>query len=154
MLKPIILWIFLAIVGMGMYYVQAHRHILPGEFKIYIKPNGQVSSNPSGDSTEKVLPTLVDYEGFYGCYIACYSADNQKAIYTVEPSINVIGLIRVQGKYKGSRCIAYSYQDNGGNTEEEAEGLAAVCTKHFPNSCADHSCWGKGDTGQWFNLKD
>lgn len=154
MLKPIILWVFLAIVGVAMYYVQTHRHNLPNEFKIYIRPTGKVSSNPSLDSTPKILPTPIDYEGFYGCYVACYSANSEGAIYSIAQDINVVGLIRVEGQYKGSQCIAYAYQDKEGKEEPKAEELAALCTKHFASACADNSCWANGDTGQWFNLKD
>lgn len=154
MLKPLTLWVFLAIVGVGMYYVQTRRHILPNEFKIYIKPNGKVSSNPSLDSTAKILPTPIDYEGFYGCYLACYSSGDEGIVYSIAQNTNVVGVIRVEGQYKGSKCIAYAYQDEEGKGEPDAEGLAALCRKHFPQTCAGNSCWAKGDTGHWFNLKD
>src|SRR4051812_11606797 len=47
---------------------------LPTDFRVYVG-GGAVVNHPTDGFTERVLPTVNDYQGADGCYVACYTHD-------------------------------------------------------------------------------
>ena len=75
-----------------------NRFLLPEDFKVYAGNHGVVN-HPVQGLTEKTLTTRNLFQKTPGCYIACYSRDPEKGIYSVGDGIFVMGQIRVKGKY-------------------------------------------------------
>lgn len=120
---------------------------LPPCFKVYSNEHGFAVPHPSPDFVEKHIPTVNLFDHTPGCYVACYSKNPDKAVYSVTPTIYLIGQIRVRGNYVGRQCVPEYYE----NADIRAEKFfKELCSKSF--SCPGNSCWAGGDTGIWFGL--
>ena len=98
--------------------------------------------------TEKTLTTRNLFQKTPGCYIACYSRDPEKGIYSVGDGIFVMGQIRVKGKYDERVCKPDQFENKDISAEQKFKDL---CNKHIPN-CVKN-CWAGGDTGGWFGIQ-
>jgi len=124
----------------------ASRTLLDKEFKVYT--NGSVVINhPAPGFTEKVLPTNNNYAAAPGCYMACYSHEQDKSAYGLRDNIYVMGQVRVPGKYQGHICMASRYASEVSN----AQAFKDLCNRTFADVC-NGNCWAGGDTGGWFGI--
>lgn len=122
-------------------------NLIHQDFKVYVSPSGQVSKVPMPDWQKRVLPTVNDYTGGDGGYIAAYSRNGDKAVYSVGDGIFVVGQIRLQGQYVGGIFVPQGYE---GVDISADPTLKSLCDKTFPDSAP---CWAGGDTGGWFGLR-
>lgn len=120
--------------------------LLPENFAVYV--NGYtVINHPARGFQRKVLPTVNDFRGTPGCYVACYSHDEQRGVYPVSNSIFVMGQVRVPGRYEARVCLPDRY---GRSDISAAQGIKELCKASIPD-CGT-GCWGGGDTGGWFGI--
>ena len=124
-----------------------NRFLLPEDFKVYAGNHGVVN-HPVQGLTEKILTTRNLFQKTPGCYIACYSRDSEKGIYSVGDGIFVMGQIRVKGKYDERVCKPDQFENKDISAEQKFKDL---CNKHIPN-CVKN-CWAGGDTGGWFGIQ-
>lgn len=121
--------------------------LLPEVFRVYVNGN-TVINHPARGFQERVLPTVNDFRGAPGCYVACYSHDRAGGVYGVGGNIYVMGQVRVPGHYEGRVCLP----DRFGHADiSAASGIRQLCKASVP-SCGNN-CWGGGDTGGWFGIK-
>ena len=120
--------------------------ILPERFRVYVSGN-TVINHPQPGFKERVLPTVNDFRGAPGCYVACYSHDAHQSIYGVGGNIYVMGQVRVPGHYEGRVCLPDRY---GHADISAAPGIKELCKASIP-ACGN-GCWGGGDTGGWFGV--
>lgn len=125
----------------------ANRFLLPEDFKVYVGSQGVVNY-PYPGLTEKTLKTRNIFQRTPGCYIACYSKDAEKGIYSVGDGIYVMGQIRVKGRYVERVCKPDQYETKDISAEKKFKDL---CNKHIPE-CVNN-CWAGGDTGGWFGIQ-
>ncbi len=120
--------------------------LLPADFRVFAADDAVVN-HPVDGFGARVLPTVNDFRGAPGCYVACYSHDSTHASYGVGGGIYVLGQVRVAGRYDGRVCrpTAFGHADIS-----RAPAIAALCSKAVP-ACQGH-CWGGGDTGGWFGI--
>lgn len=121
--------------------------ILPEDFRVYVR-GSTVINHPQPGFDERVLPTVNDFRGEPGCYVACYSHDARRGVYGVGGSIYVMGQVRVPGHYEGRVCLPDRY---GRSDISAAQGIKELCKASIP-ACGD-GCWGGGDTGGWFGVR-
>jgi len=120
--------------------------MLPEDFRVYVRGN-TVINHPLRGFDERVLPTVNDFRGAPGCYVACYSHDRAHGVYGVGGNTYVMGQVRVPGRYEGRVCRP----DRFGHADiSAASGIKELCKAGIP-SCGDN-CWGGGDTGGWFGI--
>jgi|APSaa5957512622_1039677.scaffolds.fasta_scaffold130635_2 hypothetical protein len=122
--------------------IMGHQY-LPDPFSLYYKDN-KATNEIVADATQVSLPTNNNFSITIGCYVVCYS--HQEGVYAVGDSINVIGQVRVNGRYDAN----YICQPKR-NAEEDlsqSEFLQHVCNKSF-RAC-NGNCWAGGDSGGWF----
>jgi len=121
---------------------------LPEDFKVYT--NGNVVVNwPYPGFDERTLRTVNHYEGQDGGYVAIYTRNQEKGIYSVGGGIYVIGQIRVQGEYVGRIFVPTGYQIGDDITRDRE--ILKTCEEHFPGMGED--MWIGGDTGGWFGIQ-
>ncbi len=121
--------------------------LLPESFRVYVRGN-TVINHPQPGFQERVLPTVNDFRGAPGCYVACYSRNSQGSAYGVGGGIHVVGQVRVPGRYEGRVCLPDRY----GRADISAQpGIQELCKASIP-ACGDQ-CWGGGDTGGWFGVQ-
>jgi len=125
-----------------------NQAILPANFKVYTQGRGAVNS-PYPGLEAKTLPTINDFIGSPGCYIACYSREEKNSIYSVGGGIYVMGQVRVPGSYSGRICLPKNYEEADISAEPEFKNL---CARSLPQACKGDSCWAGGDTGGWFGI--
>lgn len=125
-----------------------NRSILPANFKVYVKDN-TVVNQPYEGFEEKILPTVNEFTGEPGCYVACYSHQEEGSIYSVGDGIYVMGQVRVPGSYVGRICRPQGYESADISAETQFKEL---CVRNLPNVCKGNSYWVGGDTGGWFGI--
>lgn len=123
------------------------QYLLPTDFKVYVDSSNSVISHPAPGYIEKVLPTVNKYTGDDGGYIAVYSRDEERSVYSVGDGIYVVGQIRLQGYYQGRifQPKGYENQDISANQE-----LKTLTKETFPGHKG--GTWAGGDTGGWFGI--
>jgi hypothetical protein len=92
----------------------------------------------------KPLPVVNRYRGPDGGYIALYTRDRKKAVYTVGGGIYVVGVVRLKGEYVGRVFHPHGYLNQDISVAQEFKDL---CRELF-----DVEGWAGGDTGGWFGL--
>ncbi len=121
---------------------------LPEDFKVY--SNGKDVINwPAPGFEEITLPTFNDYMGKDGGYIAIYTHDESKGLYSVGDGIYVMGQIRVQGRYNDRIFVPQGYSLGDNITQDEK--FLEACKAHFPDMT--NEMWVGGDTGGWFGFQ-
>nr|WP_322661282.1 NB-ARC domain-containing protein [Dendronalium sp. ChiSLP03b]MDZ8206571.1 NB-ARC domain-containing protein [Dendronalium sp. ChiSLP03b] len=95
------------------------------------------------------LPTVNEFVGYPGCYIAAYSHQQQGSAYSVGSDIYVMGQVRVSGSYQQTRdginiCVPNGYAIDSDISADKA--LNQKFSKTLPEACKDDSCWAGGDT--------
>jgi C1A family cysteine protease len=123
-------------------------NMLPEDFKVYIRPDGSVDNQPQPGTQEKVLPTVNQYTGLDGGYIACYSRNQGEGVYSVGDGIYVMGQIRLQGSYTNRIFYPQGYENQDISSSQELKNL---CNSTFA-SCKGEG-WAGGDTGGWYGLR-
>jgi hypothetical protein len=123
-------------------------NFLPEDFKVYVGLNGDVINYPASGYEERILPTVNNYKGSDGGYIACYSHNQEGGIYSVGENIYVIGQIRLQGQYINRIFYPHGYENQDIGAIQEFKDL---CNQTFP-ACKEGG-WAGGDTGGWFGLR-
>ena len=121
---------------------------LPEDFRIFMNHQGifGTSKSEGPEAESRILPTVNQYKGAYGGYVAFYSRDPAKAVYSVGGGIYVVGQIRLKGRYIGRifHPEGYEYQDISAVSE-----FKALCRQTF-----GVEGWAGGDTGGWFGKFD
>ncbi len=119
---------------------------LPEDFRVYIDPNTHaVGNNPLEGYEERTLPTVNRYTGEDGGYLAIYSHDASKAVYSVADDIYVVGQVRLKGHYAGRIFHPEGYENMDIGSLDEFKQLA--------REVFDIEGWAGGDTGAWFGLE-
>ncbi|WP_425411923.1 hypothetical protein [Legionella massiliensis] len=126
---------------------EVNKTLLSSPFPVYVIGNSGVINHPYPGAKQVMLPTDNSYTGAPGCYIACYS--HQPGVYAVSPTINVMGQIRVIGKYVDRICQPSGYE----NRDISAVGKFKVLCSVKIRSCHFIECWAGGDTGGWFGIQ-
>ncbi|AHE67846.1 hypothetical protein [Legionella oakridgensis] len=123
--------------------------LLPSPFPVYVigQDKSTVINHPYPGAEKKWLPTDNSYTEKPGCYIACYS--HQSGVYSVSPTIYVMGQIRVKGQYLNRICQPEHYQNQD---ISKAESFKKLCSEKIA-SCKNIECWAGGDTGGWFGIQ-
>lgn len=125
-----------------------NRAILPADFKVYTRGTAVVNT-PYPGFQQKILPTVNRFTGDPGCYIACYSRQQDNSIYPVGGGMYVMGQVRVPGSYESRICRPKGYEQADISAEPKFKQL---CHVSLPNTCNGDSCWAGGDTGGWFGI--
>jgi hypothetical protein len=127
---------------------RASQQLLPENFTIYT--DGIVTINhPVMGLTAKLLPTVNLYKGTPGCYIACYSHQQENSAYGVGNNIYVHGQVRIAGRYTGRICEPTNF---AGKDISSEEAFKTICSGQI-KTCTDRQCWAGGDTGGWFGIQ-
>ncbi|MCE2993357.1 MAG: hypothetical protein ACK5WS_04530 [Alphaproteobacteria bacterium] len=124
--------------------VDHKNYILPEETRMYLSESGDLAEVQIDSSyREIVVPMINYYKGEGGCYLVCYSVDSDHSAYPLGNGNYVVGQIRMDGKYFGSKCVS-----------KVAVNFDAmdVCHDFFSNQCFANSCWIGSETGAWFGL--
>lgn len=90
------------------------------------------------------VPTVNDFTGFPGCYIAAYSREQTNSAYSVGGGIYVMGQVRVPGRYEGRICQPQGYE---GQDISGLDYFKELFEQKLPNACQNRQCWAGGDTG-------
>ncbi|WP_234300732.1 WGR domain-containing protein [Sphaerospermopsis aphanizomenoides] len=119
---------------------------LPEDFRVFTDDMDMVGIYPDGEQgvEERILPTVNQYTGADGGYVAFYSRDPAKAVYSVGGDIYVVGQIRLKGRYIGSIFHPEGYENQDISAVPE---FKALCRQTF-----GVEGWAGGDTGGWFDL--
>ena len=125
-----------------------NRALLPATFKVYIEADVGVVNVPYPGLEERLLPTVNDFVGYPGCYVAAYSHRVDNSAYSVGEDIYVMGQVRVPGRYQGRICQPQGYEGVDISAQSEFGELFA---EKLPVTCSA-GCWAGGDTGGWFGL--
>lgn len=120
---------------------------LPPCFKVYVDEKGIPFQHFETGYEERLIPVVNLFTRTPGCYVACYSHNPDKAVYSVANNIYLIGHIRVRGNYEGKMCVPENYENSDIRGEKAFKEL---CSRSF--SCIGNSCWAGGATGVWFGL--
>ena len=123
--------------------------LILGTFNVYA--TGFDPSNPMlmpGSSRDIVIKNNVDFKGSPACYIACYSYQKQRSIYSIGHNLYVMGNIRVSGTYQGKVCKPTHFEDKDISKEVDFKQL---CSKKI-KACKSGQCWAGGDTGDGFGI--
>lgn len=131
-----------------MLYENLKYNILPEDFKVYVGPDNSVVNWPMDGYEERSLPTVNNYTGPDGGYIAYYSRNEEGGVYSVGDGIYVMGQIRLRGQYINRIFHPYGYENKDISTVQEFKDL---CNQTFP--VCKGGCWAGGDTGGWFGLQ-
>lgn len=124
------------------------QYFLPTDFKVYVESGNSVINHPAPGYVEKVLPTVNKYTGDDGGYIAVYSRDEQRSVYSVGNGIYVVGQIRLQGYYQGRIFHPKGYENQDISANQELKNLT---NETFPGHIG--GTWAGGDTGGWFGIE-
>jgi|GEM_PF-1545238 len=125
-----------------------NRVLLPENFPVYVEDNVVVNV-PYPGFAPKTLPTVNEFQGYPGCYIAAYSHNEEDSVYGVGGDIFVMGQVRVPGRYEGRICRPKGYETADISALPEFKELLR---RSLP-ACKDGSCWAGGDTGGWFGIE-
>ena len=127
---------------------EPNKTILPANFKVYVRDNVVVNV-PYPGFEEKTLPTVNQFIGVPGCYVAAYSRRKEKSVYSVGGGIYVMGQVRVPGSYQERICLPVGYEKVDISAEPRFKLMFA---KVLPSVCKE-GCWAGGDTGGWFGIQ-
>ncbi|MBN4003833.1 NB-ARC domain-containing protein [Nostoc sp. LPT] len=121
---------------LGLSHSDPNRKILPADFS--------------------ALPTVNEFVGSPGCYIAAYSHQQQGSAYSVGSNIYVMGQVRVSGSYQQTRdginiCVPNGYTIDSDISADKA--LNQKFSKTLPETCKDDSCWAGGDTADFLGRR-
>lgn len=119
--------------------------ILPKRFPVYVSGT-TVINHPMPNFNKRILFTNNKYRGYPGCYIACYSHD-QNSVYGVSKTIYVKGQIRVAGHYQGKICQPSGYVNKDISAAPYFKKLCNTRMKSCKNGC-----WAGGATGGWLGI--
>ncbi|CAD5990225.1 hypothetical protein PCC9214_05744 [Planktothrix tepida] len=121
---------------------------LPEDFRVFTSDSGIVGiASGGGQEVEpRILPTVNQYKGADGGYVAFYSRDPANAVYSVGGGIYVVGQIRLKGRYIGRIFHPEGYLNQDISAVSE---FKALCRKTF-----GVEGWAGGDTGGWFGKFD
>ena len=125
-----------------------NRAILPAAFTVYVG-GGVVANGPFPGLEATILPTVNQFLDYPGCYVACYSGNQENSIYSVGGGIYVMGQVRVPGSYEGRICRPGDYETADISA---ASKFKALCAENLADACSGNSCWTGGDTGGWFGI--
>lgn len=125
-----------------------NRAILPAAFPVYAG-RGAVVNRPFPGLEPTTLPTVNQFLDYPGCYVACYSRNQENSIYSVGGGIYVMGQVRVPGSYEGRICLPRDYETADISAEPK---FKALCAENLADACSGSSCWAGGDTGGWFGI--
>jgi len=157
--------IFMALMECTLGYGQSfNARVLPSNFIIYTNGTSGSLNQVDGSFKKTILPTTQhrpsghasgnffshnDYTQNPGCYVACYTQNPDKAIYSVANGIYIIGQIRVAGIYVQRNCVplGMARQDLSQNA-----AFKTLCEKKFPEACPEGRCWAGGETGGWLGI--
>ncbi len=123
--------------------------LLPDKFLVYFSYQYGVLNHPEPGFERRILPTVNDFRGAPGCYVACYSRSKEDSIYPVGGNIFVMGQVRVQGTYSRRVCLPGGFETADISASSY---FHKVCQRHIP-ACRTHGCWAGGDTGGWFGIQ-
>lgn len=124
-------------------------YMLPEKYYVYAGNDGVVNV-PYPGLKKVLLPTVNKYKESPGCYIACYSHDKSRAVYSVGGDIYVMGQVRVKGNYENRICLPEGYE----SADISALDLfKKICNENISN-CSNGGCWAGGDTGGWFGIQE
>jgi hypothetical protein len=127
---------------------EPNKAILPANFKVYVRDNVVVNVSYPGFE-EKTLPTVNEFIGYPGCYVAAYSRRKEKSVYSVGGGIYVMGQVRAPGSYQGRICLPVGYE----KVDISADfNFKLFLAKVLPSAC-EEGCWAGGDTGGWFGIQ-
>ena len=117
---------------------------LPEDFRVFTNDRGIVGTNSGGIDgfEERILPTVNQYTGEDGGYVAFYSGNPAKAVYSVGGGIYVVGQIRLKGRYIGRIFHPADYENQDISAVPKFKML---CRQTF-----GVEGWAGGDTGGWF----
>lgn len=90
------------------------------------------------------VPTVNDFTGFPGCYVAAYSRTQRNSVYSVGGGIYVMGQVRVPGRYEGRICQPAGYE---GQDISRLDYFKDLFEQTLPDACSKRICWAGGDTG-------
>jgi hypothetical protein len=90
------------------------------------------------------VPTVNDFTGFPGCYVAAYSRTQRNSVYSVGDGIYVMGQVRVPGRYEGRICQPVGYE---GQDISRLDYFKDLFEQTLPDACRKRICWAGGDTG-------
>ncbi|MBD2485569.1 hypothetical protein [Planktothrix sp. FACHB-1365] len=121
---------------------------LPENFRIFMNHQGIYGTSRSEglEAESRILPTVNQYKGADGGYVAFYSRDPANAVYSVGGGIYVLGQIRLKGRYIGRIFHPEGYLNQDISAVPE---FKALCRKTF-----GVEGWAGGDTGGWFGKFD
>ncbi|WP_414519809.1 hypothetical protein [Nostoc sp. PCC 9305] len=88
------------------------------------------------------LPTVSDFKGSPGCYIAAYS--RQKIGHPVGNNVYVVGQVRVRGHYEGKNCEPKGYE---GKKIDSLDDFKKFFDQKLPQTCKNKNCWAGKETG-------
>ena len=125
-----------------------NKAILPANFKVYVKDNVVVNVSYPGFE-ERTLPTVNNFIGYPGCYVAAYSHRKENSVYSVGGDIYVMGQVRVPGSYQERICLPVGYENVDISADPQFKLMLA---KVLPEACQE-GCWAGGDTGGWFGIQ-
>jgi hypothetical protein len=126
----------------------ASNSILSSDFRVYTDGH-RVINHPAPGLDEQPFPTINDFTGKPGCYVACYSRDEAESVYAIASDIFVKGQVRVPGAYRGRICQPKGLENQDISARDD---MRAKCSEALPDACAGDGCWAGGDTGGWFGL--
>lgn len=119
-------------------------YLLPEDFYVYAKEDSVINW-PAPGFEERILPTVNQYLENDGGYVAFYTRDKEKGIYSVGGGIYVVGQIRLKGQYIDRVFHPDGYEHQDISAVEEFKKLGKETFQ------AD--CWAGGDTGGWFGIE-
>jgi len=123
-------------------------HMLPESFTVYTAGDTVANHSNGGSVGPVTLPTDNTFQDDPGCYVACYTKD--KGVYSVGGGIQVLGQVRVAGKYVGRVCRPTGNETSDISAMEEFKSLCNTTFATCEN--AEGGCWAGGDTGGWFGI--
>jgi len=129
------------------HFGHAQSYWLPEDYRVYARDGGVVNHSYPGFK-EVVLPTINEYQGEDGGYIAIYTREKEGSSYEIGKGIYVVGQVRIQGTYHRRVFVPTGYQPGDDITQDPE--LIALCEKHFPGHAG--KLWIGGDTGGWFGI--
>ncbi len=105
------------------YLDRLHSFLLPEDFSVFVRGDSVVNHPAPGHETRR-LPTLNLFKGAPGCYLACYTKDKKRAVYSVGGGIYVAGQVRVPGKYQDRICRPTGFENADVSDASDSEGSA------------------------------
>ncbi|RCJ32411.1 hypothetical protein A6769_28185 [Nostoc punctiforme NIES-2108] len=90
------------------------------------------------------LPTINDFTGYPGCYIAAYSHQKKMSVNSVGGNVYVMGQVRVPGHYEGKNCEPKGYE---GKKIDSLDYFKKLFDQKLPKACMNKNCCAGKETG-------